>query len=49
MLLRSARYIFAARAGEDMHSRRLLWTPARPLLTTVDATATGLGALCEPS
>jgi hypothetical protein len=36
-------------AGEDMHSRRLLWTPTRSLPTTVDATATGLGAQCEPS
>jgi hypothetical protein len=36
-------------AGEDMHSRGLSWTPTQPLLTTVDATATGVGALCEPS
>jgi hypothetical protein len=37
------------KAGEDMHSRGLIWTPARPLLTTVDTTAAGLGARCEPS
>jgi hypothetical protein len=24
-----------------MHSRGLIWTPTQPLLTTVDATATG--------
>jgi hypothetical protein len=30
-------------------AEELIWTPARPLLTTVDATAPGLGARCEPS
>ena len=30
-------------------AEELIWTPARPLLTSVDATATGFGARCEPS